>query len=77
MPLETIKAFHDHGVVARTVDADLAAAHAILRRFEAAGLSLQAVTDQVLKEGVVKFEEAFEELLAGVEKKKQTIQQAK
>jgi transaldolase len=77
MPIETIKAFADHGVVARTVDANVPAAHEILGRFEAAGFSLQAVTDQVLKEGIVKFEEAFDELLAGVEKKKQIVQQTK
>ncbi len=73
MPLETIEAFADHGVVARTVDADLPAAHEILRRFEAAGFSLQAVTDQVLKEGVVKFAEAFDQLLAGIDKKRAQV----
>ena len=69
--METIKAFADHGVVARTVDANPKAAHDIIRRFEAAGFSLDAVTKQVLKEGVVKFDEAFDQLLGGIEKKRQ------
>lgn len=73
LPLETIKAFADHGVVARTVDADPQAAHDIIRRFEALGFSLDAVTDQVLKEGVVKFDEAFDQLLAGIVKKGEMV----
>lgn len=70
LPLETIKAFADHGVVKRTVDADFSGAHAVIRRFEALGFSLDKVTDQVLAEGVVKFEEAFDQLLEGIEKKR-------
>ena len=76
LPLETIKAFADHGVVARTVDADYSAAHEIVNRFNAAGFSLDAVTDQVLKEGVVKFDEAFNQLLAGIEKKRKEMNNA-
>lgn len=76
LPMETIKAFADHGVVTRTVDANVPAAHDIIRRFEAAGFSLDAVTSQVLAEGVVKFDEAFNELLAGVEKKRAEMQKA-
>ncbi len=70
MPLETIKAFADHGVVARTVDADVAAARATIAQVQAAGVSLNAVTNQVLEEGVTKFDEAFTQLLAGIDKKK-------
>lgn len=73
MPMETLDAFADHGVVARTVDADVEQAYAIVRRFEAAGFSLDDVTAQVLEEGVVKFDEAFRQLLAGIEKKRETM----
>ncbi len=76
LPLETIKAFAAHGIVARTVDADYSAAHAIVKRFEAAGFSLDAVTNQVLDEGVVKFDEAFNQLLAGIEKKREAMRNA-
>lgn len=77
LPLETIKAFADHGVVSRTVDANVSAAHDVVKRFEAAGFSLDAVTAQVLQEGVVKFDESFDQLLAGIEKKRQAIENAK
>lgn len=70
MPMETMLAFADHGVVQRTVDADPEAARDVIRRFHAAGFSLAAVTDQLLAEGVVKFAEAFDQLLAGIEEKR-------
>lgn len=73
LPLETIKAFADHGLVARTVDASTASAHEMVRRFEAAGFSLNTVTEQVLKEGVQKFDDAFAQLLQGIEKKRQEV----
>lgn len=73
LPTDTIKAFADHGVVSRTVDANPHAAHQVVKKFEAAGFSLDAVTDQVLKEGVVKFDESFDQLLAGIEKKRAAL----
>jgi transaldolase len=73
MPLETIRAFADHGKVARTVDADPQAAHDIIRRFEGLGFSLDAVTAQVLQEGVEKFDEAFRQLLDGIDKKRKEM----
>lgn len=73
LPLETMRAFADHGQVARTVDANPKAAHAVIDRFEAVGFSLDQVTAQVLDEGVVKFDEAFSQLLAGIEKKRAAI----
>lgn len=76
MPLETIKAFADHGVVARTVDADISAARAAIAQVQSAGVSLAAVTDRVLEEGVVKFDQAFSQLLAGIETKQQQLQPA-
>lgn len=76
LPLETIKAFADHGIVSRTVDANYHAAHDVVKRFESAGFSLDAVTNQVLQEGVVKFDESFDQLLAGIEKKRQAIAHA-
>jgi len=63
MPLETLAAFRDHGRVQRTVDKDMAAAHQVIRRFEATGCSLASVTAQVLKEGVEKFDHSLDQLL--------------
>jgi transaldolase len=67
MTLETLAAFRDHGHAKRTVDKDMEAAHRVIRRFEAAGFSLSAVTAQVLQEGVAKFDQSLETLLKLIE----------
>ncbi len=68
VPLETIDALRDHGRIARTVDADVEAARATIAEFEARGFSLDRVTSQVLDEGVVKFQQSFDALLANLER---------
>jgi transaldolase len=49
MPLETLAAFRDHGVVERTLDRAVEAARQTLHRFAKAGFSLETLTAQVLK----------------------------
>ncbi len=73
LPPETIKAFRDHGKVARTLDANLDEERAILARLEAAGISLEDVTDQVLAEGVAKFAEPFEKLLNAIRARRDEV----
>lgn len=76
LPLETIFAFQDHGQVTLTVDKDVDEAHDQVKRFEAFGFSLDAVTNQVLKEGVVKFDEALDQLLKVIDDKRAAMQNA-
>ena len=66
MPRETLEAFRDHGTVKNTVEDDIDGAKATLADLEAAGVSMKAVTDQLEKEGVEKFEQAFDALLKGI-----------
>jgi transaldolase len=73
IPPATIEAFRDHGVVARTVDADLAAADRVVRDVEAAGVSLAAVTEQLLHDGITNFSASYESLLAGLERKRHAL----
>ena len=73
LPPATLDAFRDHGKVARTVDADVAGARDALRQVEAAGISLTAVTDKLLVEGVASFQKSFDGLLAGIEQKMTTL----
>src|SRR6202030_2417457 len=47
MPPATIEAFRDHGVVERTVDKKVAAAEGLLKEIEAAGISLNEVTEKL------------------------------
>jgi transaldolase / glucose-6-phosphate isomerase len=70
IPPATMDAFRDHGVVRRTLDADLAAADATMTNLEKAGISMQKVTDQLLDEAIKLFADAFAKLIAAVEQKK-------
>lgn len=69
MPPATLEAFRDHGVTARTVDADVAAADALLEALAGVGIRLDAVTDQLLIEGLASFQKSFDTLIAGIERK--------
>ncbi len=69
MPPNTLEAYRDHGITKRTVDADVAAADALLRELEALGIKLDAVTDKLLAEGLASFQKSFDTLIAGIEQK--------
>ena len=69
MPPQTIDAFRDHGVVARTVDAGIDEARTLLADLDAAGVHMRDVTDALLREGIASFVKSFETLLAGIETK--------
>ncbi len=69
MPPVTLEAFRDHGVTARTVDTGLAEADALFGELAALGIRLDAVTDQLLVEGLASFQKSFDTLLAGIERK--------
>jgi transaldolase len=70
IPPATMDAFRDHGVVRRTLDADLATADATMTNLEKAGISMQKITDQLLDEAIKLFADAFAKLIAAVEQKK-------
>ena len=63
MPEATIAAFSDHGIVKRTVDADLEQARAELAGIAAAGVSLNEVTHGLELDGVVAFSQSFDSLV--------------
>jgi transaldolase len=69
MPPNTLEAFRDHGVTKRTVDADVAAADAVLAELETVGIKLDVVTDTLLAEGLASFQKSFDTLIAGIEQK--------
>lgn len=63
MPGATVEAFLDHGVIERTVDRDLDAAHADLDALAEIGVDMAAVTAQLEEEGVTSFTKSFDEVL--------------
>jgi transaldolase len=70
MPLETIRAFQDHGIVADTLEADLDEARQVFADLEAAGVDYDDVTGTLEREGVQKFSDSFDELLGGIRAKR-------
>jgi transaldolase len=73
MPLDTIKAFLDHGEIARTLDRDLDGARQAIREVEAEGISMERVTNELITEGVASFAKSFDELLETIESKRQEL----
>jgi transaldolase len=69
MPVETIRAFQDHGVVAPTLEQGLDEARSTLERLAEAGVDYVEVTDTLEREGVEKFADSFVELLEGIRAK--------
>lgn len=75
LPDETIEAFADHGVIVEnSVEAGVAQAEQVLRDLGSVGVDLDAVTQQLLDEGVQKFIDPFEALLQSLADKRQTLQ---
>lgn len=70
MPTNTLEAWLDHGKPeADTVRRDVRGALADLAALEAAGVSMQQITDELLADGVRKFEDSFEKLIDSVQEK--------
>jgi transaldolase len=64
LPEATLKAFADHGHLARTIDADPAAAKQTLADLAAVGIDLDDVTAKLEHEGVASFSKSFDEVIA-------------
>jgi transaldolase len=63
MPVETLAAFREHGRPRPSLDVHVGEAQHTLDQLEAQGVSLKAITDQLVEEGVRKFQEPFDKLL--------------
>lgn len=70
MPPKTMDAFRESGKVTQTLTQDVEAARQVLADAERLGLGLQAVTVDLVEDGVRQFAEAADKLLAVVEKKR-------
>ena len=70
MPLETIEAFQDHGVVADKLEQGVDEARQLLEELASAGVDYDDVTDTLEREGVQKFSDSFAELLEGITAKR-------
>jgi transaldolase len=69
MPDLTLRAFADHGRVARTLDADPAGAERVLGDLHNAGVDLSTITSDLEREGVASFCDSYRQLLGCIDGK--------
>ena len=72
MPPATVDAFRDHGRVRNSLTEDVPGAAKVMDDLARAGISMKEVTDKLTQDGVKLFADAFDKLLAAVEKNTQS-----
>jgi transaldolase/glucose-6-phosphate isomerase len=73
LPVATLDAFRDHGTVAQTLTRDVDVARHVLDELAAAGISLDAVTGQLERDGVKLFADAADSLFGAVARKRARV----
>jgi len=68
MPPATIDSFRDHGRVRPSLTEDISGAQKTMDNLAKAGISMKEVTDKLTVDGVKLFSDAFDKLLAAVER---------
>ena len=68
VPPATIDAFRDHGIPRASLTENVDAAHRTMEAVAKVGISMKEITDKLTDDGVRLFAEAFDKLLAAVEK---------
>ncbi|MCL4863585.1 MAG: transaldolase [Caldilineaceae bacterium] len=70
MPLNTLDAFRDHGVIAQTVTQGVEDAQAVFAQLEGFGISMARVADELEVDGVKKFADSYHDLLAAIDQQR-------
>ncbi len=73
MPNETIAAFADHGRVENRIESDREEAEQVLKDLEKLGIDFDAVTHQLLDEGIRKFVDPFDALMELIDEKSRAL----
>jgi transaldolase / glucose-6-phosphate isomerase len=68
LPPATVDAFREHGQLRESLTEDISAAKQTMDNLAKAGISMKEVTDKLTDDGVKLFADAFDKLLAAVEK---------
>jgi transaldolase / glucose-6-phosphate isomerase len=76
IPPATLEAFRDHGRVRESLTEDIPGAQKTMADLAQAGIAMKEVTDKLTDDGVKLFADAFDKLLAAVEKSTQRKAQA-
>ncbi len=70
VPMETLDAYRDHGEPEARLEYDFDLAHEVLDRLRELDIDLDAVTAQLEKEGITKFNKPFDSLMESLERKR-------
>jgi len=73
IPMNTLNAFLDHGVVASTLESSLNDAKILLKSLPNLSIDLDVITEQLQIKGVDSFAESFDTLMASIAKKKESF----
>jgi transaldolase len=76
MPEATLKALADHGEIDQTLPARARYCDQVLARFAMAGIDLDALAAQLQDEGAKSFDKSWNELLASIASKGETLKKA-
>jgi transaldolase len=71
MPQDTIAAFQDHGRVGNQLETELESAQQLFDELHAAGVDYDDIVATLERQGIEKFEAAFEDILEGIAAKRQ------
>ena len=73
MPPATLEAFRDHGKLRNSLEENIEEAEHVLAELEKSGISLDAITAQLVKDGVRLFADAADKLYGAVAYKRATV----
>ena len=73
MPPATLDAFRDHGKVRDTLEEDIDGARQVLAELEKSGISLDAITEELITDGVKLFADAADKLYGAVASKRASV----
>jgi transaldolase len=73
LPVETLEAFRDHGRVRASIDEGVTEAERLLDHLGELGVNLDAVTEQLQKDGVKAFADSLDQLLKALEEKRKVL----
>lgn len=73
VPPATLDAFRDHGKLRNSLEENVEEARAVLEELARSGISLDAITEELVKDGVKQFADAADKLYGAVASKRATV----
>lgn len=77
VPMETLRAYRDHGDPAPRLEENVGKAREVLDQLSHVGIELKEVTQQLVEEGIEKFNNPFDKLMTELKRKRTAALQAR